>query len=43
MNSIESLGLDFNMQIKELGKINNDNISDDLVFVGSGDSYVVGL
>jgi fructoselysine-6-P-deglycase FrlB-like protein len=43
MNSIESLRLDFNMQINELGKINNYKISDSLIFVGSGDSYVAGL
>ena len=43
MNSIESLRLDFNTQISELGKIKNDSISDNLIFVGSGDSYVSGL
>ena len=43
MNSIESLRLDFTTQISELGKINNDKVSDNLIFVGSGDSYVVGL
>jgi fructoselysine-6-P-deglycase FrlB-like protein len=43
MNSIESLRLDFNTQISELGKIKNDRISDNLIFVGSGDSYVAGL
>jgi len=43
MNSIESLRLNFSMQIKELSRINNDKISDDLIFVGSGDSYVAGL
>ena len=43
MNSIESLTLDFNAQISELGKIKNDKISDNLIFVGSGDSYVAGL
>jgi fructoselysine-6-P-deglycase FrlB-like protein len=43
MNSIESLRLDFNAQVSELGKINNDEISDRLIFVGSGDSYVAGL
>jgi len=43
MNSIESLTLDFNAQISELGKINNHKISDNLIFVGSGDSYVAGL
>ena len=43
MNSIETLTSDFNAQISELGKINNDKISDNLIFVGSGDSYVAGL
>ena len=43
MNSIKSLTLDFNAQLSELGKINNDKISDNLIFVGSGDSYVAGL
>ena len=43
MNSIESLRLDFKTQISELGKIENDSISDNLIFVGSGDSYVAGL
>ena len=43
MNSIQSLRLDFNTQISELGKIKNDRISDNLIFVGSGDSYVAGL
>jgi fructoselysine-6-P-deglycase FrlB-like protein len=43
MNSIESVKLDFNMQISELGKINNDKISDNLIFVGSGDSHIAGL
>ncbi|HXW12229.1 MAG TPA: SIS domain-containing protein [Nitrososphaeraceae archaeon] len=43
MNSIESLRFDFNTQISELGKIKNDKISDNYIFVGSGDSYVAGL
>lgn len=43
MNSIETLKLDFNSQIKELNKIHNDKILDDCIFVGSGDSYVAGL
>jgi len=43
MNSIESLRLDFNSQVHELGNISNDMISDDLIFVGSGDSYSAGL
>ena len=43
MNSIESLRLDFDTQISELDKIKNDKISDNLIFVGSGDSNVAGL
>jgi fructoselysine-6-P-deglycase FrlB-like protein len=43
MNSIESLKLDFDTQIKELNEIHNKKISDNLIFVGSGDSYVAGL
>ena len=43
MNSIESLTSEFNAQISELGKINNDKISNNLIFVGSGDSYVAAL
>ena len=43
MNSIESLKLDFNSQISQLGNINNKKICDDCIFVGSGDSYVAGL
>ena len=36
MNSIETLKLDFNSQIKELNKIHNDKILDDCIFVGIG-------
>jgi len=43
MNSIESLRLDSDTQISELGKLDNEKISDSLIFVGSGDSYVAGL
>jgi glutamine---fructose-6-phosphate transaminase (isomerizing) len=43
MNSIELLRSDFNSQVHEVGKISNDKISDDLIFVGSGDSYTAGL
>ena len=43
MNSLESLKLDFNSQIKQLSKINNEKIFDQCIFVGSGDSYVAGL
>jgi fructoselysine-6-P-deglycase FrlB-like protein len=43
MNSIESLKLDFNSQIKELNNIHNRKLFDDCIYVGSGDSYVVGL
>jgi fructoselysine-6-P-deglycase FrlB-like protein len=43
MNSIESLKLDFDSQIRELNKIENEQIFDECIFVGSGDSYVAGL
>jgi fructoselysine-6-P-deglycase FrlB-like protein len=43
MNSIESLKLDFDSQIRELNKINNEKRFDDCIYVGSGDSYVAGL
>jgi fructoselysine-6-P-deglycase FrlB-like protein len=43
MNSIESLKLDFNSQIKHLSSIHNGKLFDDCIYVGSGDSYVVGL
>ena len=43
MNFIESLRLDFGMQIRGLGEIYNDKISDNLIFVRSGDSYVAGF
>ena len=43
MNSIESLKLDFNSQIKELNNISNKKLFDDCIYVGSGDSYVAGL
>ncbi len=43
MNSIESLKLDFDSQIQELNKICNDKVLDDCIYIGSGDSYVVGL
>jgi fructoselysine-6-P-deglycase FrlB-like protein len=43
MNSIESLKLDFNSQIKELNNIQNSKLFDDCIYVGSGDSYVAGL
>src|SRR6188768_4072818 len=43
MYSMHSLILDFNSQIRELGKITNDKISENLIFVGLGDSYVAGL
>jgi fructoselysine-6-P-deglycase FrlB-like protein len=43
MNSIESLKLDFNFQVKQLYNIHNRKIFDDCIFVGSGDSYVAGL
>jgi fructoselysine-6-P-deglycase FrlB-like protein len=43
MNSIESLKLDFNSQIKDLKNIHNSKLFDDCIYVGSGDSYVAGL
>jgi fructoselysine-6-P-deglycase FrlB-like protein len=43
MNSIESLKIDFNSQIKELNNIDNRKLFDDCIYVGSGDSYVAGL
>jgi fructoselysine-6-P-deglycase FrlB-like protein len=43
MNSIESLKLDFDSQIRELNKIDNEKIFDECIYVGSGDSYVAGL
>ena len=43
MNSIESLKLDFNSQIKQLYNIHKRKLFDDCIFVGSGDSYVAGL
>ena len=43
MNSIESIRLDFNSQIKELNNIQNSKLVDDCIYVGSGDSYVAGL
>ena len=43
MNSIESLKLDFDSQLRELNKIDNEKIFDECIYVGSGDSYVAGL
>jgi fructoselysine-6-P-deglycase FrlB-like protein len=43
MNSIESLKLDFDLQLRELNKIHNEKIFDECVYVGSGDSYAAGL
>jgi fructoselysine-6-P-deglycase FrlB-like protein len=43
MNSIESLRLDFNSQIRELNNIHNKKFFHNCIFVGSGDSYVAGL
>lgn len=43
LNSVESLKLDYKRQIIELSNIHNERISDNLIFVGSGDSYVAGL
>jgi fructoselysine-6-P-deglycase FrlB-like protein len=43
MNSLESLEYDFNSQISQLSKLNNEKIFEECIFVGSGDSYVAGL
>jgi fructoselysine-6-P-deglycase FrlB-like protein len=43
MNSIESLRLEFNSQMREISKIDNKKMLDDCIYVGSGDSYVAGL
>jgi fructoselysine-6-P-deglycase FrlB-like protein len=43
MNSIESLKVDFDSQIRQLNKIRAEKISDELIYVGSGDSYAAGL
>jgi fructoselysine-6-P-deglycase FrlB-like protein len=43
MHSIESLKLDFDSQIRELTKIDNEKIFEECIYVGSGDSYVAGL
>jgi fructoselysine-6-P-deglycase FrlB-like protein len=43
MNSIGSLKLDFDSQIRQLNMIGNEKIFDECIFVGSGDSYVAGL
>lgn len=43
MKSIESLRLDFDAERHYLTELHNDKISDNLIFVGSGDSYVAGL
>src|SRR4026209_1622294 len=43
MNSIESLKLDFNSQIEDLGNIHNEKMFDECIYVGSGDSFVAGL
>jgi len=43
MNSIESLKLDFNSQLDDLGSIQNKKIFDECIYVGSGDSFVAGL
>jgi fructoselysine-6-P-deglycase FrlB-like protein len=43
MNSIESVKLDFNSQLDDLGSIQNQKIFDECIYVGSGDSFVAGL
>jgi fructoselysine-6-P-deglycase FrlB-like protein len=43
MGSAESIKLKFESEIKQLNKIHNNELFDDCIYVGSGDSYVVGL
>ena len=43
MNSIESLSLDFNSQLKELSNIHNEKMFEECIYIGSGDSYAAGL
>lgn len=43
MNSVEAIKLQLNAQLTEISQIRNHMISDDCIFVGSGDSYVAGL
>jgi fructoselysine-6-P-deglycase FrlB-like protein len=43
MNTLESLKLDYNSQIKELNHIHNEKLFDNCIFVGSGDSYIAGF
>lgn len=43
MNSIESLKIDFNSQIKYLGNLHNEKMFEECIYVGSGDSFVAGL
>jgi hypothetical protein len=43
MKPIDSLKLDFGSQIRHLNKLRAEKISDELIYVGSGDSYAAGL
>jgi glucosamine 6-phosphate synthetase-like amidotransferase/phosphosugar isomerase protein len=43
MNSIESLSLDYNSQLKELSNIHNEKMFEECIYIGSGDSYAAGL
>ena len=43
MNSIGSLKLDFNSQIEQLNKIQNEKMFEECIYIGSGDSFVAGL
>jgi fructoselysine-6-P-deglycase FrlB-like protein len=43
MNSIDTLNLDFDSQIRQLNKIRNKKFFDECIFIGSGDSYAAGL
>src|SRR6476660_2456807 len=43
MNSIESLKLSFDSNIRELNSTHKKKLFDECIYVGSGDSYVAGL
>jgi len=43
MNSLENMKLDFDLQVRELKKIQIRKKFNDCIFIGSGDSYAAGL
>ena len=43
MDSLERLAFDFKNQISSLGRISATKESENVIYVGSGDSYVAGL